>query len=663
MKKHTAGPVRFRFDIPLLVFLTAFALSLRAMAPTVVAGDSGELILAAWSLGVPHPPGYPVFALLGRIFTCIPCGDVAFRVNLSCAFISSCTAMMLCHLLGTFGLSRLTALLAALAAFTAPVIFAQGLSAEVYALAGLLTVLFIWSCSERPGAGPVRCGRWLAGWLFLGLGLACHYWFALLAPLILIFSGKKTFRSGKNVVLAASVLGIGLSVFLVLPVRSLSNPEANWSRPATARALWNVVSRGQYGVSWSPNRSFPRTLGQLWILARESGHHGRFILIVLLVFGLADRSIRRRDRWLLGLGILFSGVGMVLVVNYGRSEAALSAIKPFMVPYLLLLYGGAGLGFERVIRSISGHADAPPTLWKTRIVITAAVTAVVCWTGAAVSSGSRRFDQVAYHFSENILKTAGTEATIFLTDHDDNYFPLWSVARTKPRWRKMNPGIVCTRMLCLKWYIEELVRLFPEIEFPPLPRSVRSVDLNRRLRTAALVEKNSAAFTFYLVSSSDPGLPGEFTLHPRGIGYTVSRTRESEWAPVESEWRDYNLGHRAVPLRAVALPERRILSYYGLGHLNTAARLEKRGIASDDHYEGEQNLRLAAEYMTRAERFSPFFENKILVPYYVRRGNLNVRLKDYLQAADCFKKALSLDPENENIQTVLTNLQQRLNHK
>ena len=50
--------------------------------PSLPGGDSGELIVASCSLGLPHPPGYPLFAMMGWLFTHIPFGSIAWRVNL-----------------------------------------------------------------------------------------------------------------------------------------------------------------------------------------------------------------------------------------------------------------------------------------------------------------------------------------------------------------------------------------------------------------------------------------------------------------------------------------------------------------------------------------------------------------------------------------------------
>jgi hypothetical protein len=50
--------------------------------PTIYPGDGGELAAAAFTLGIGHPPGYPLFIMSEKILSLIPCGDIAFRMNL-----------------------------------------------------------------------------------------------------------------------------------------------------------------------------------------------------------------------------------------------------------------------------------------------------------------------------------------------------------------------------------------------------------------------------------------------------------------------------------------------------------------------------------------------------------------------------------------------------
>ena len=85
----------------------AFAISLATyiytLQPTVGLEDSGELITGAYKLGVPHPPGYPVWSILAKILTFIPVGDVAYRVNLLSALCGALSAGMLALILSKTG--------------------------------------------------------------------------------------------------------------------------------------------------------------------------------------------------------------------------------------------------------------------------------------------------------------------------------------------------------------------------------------------------------------------------------------------------------------------------------------------------------------------------------------------------------------------------------
>ena len=79
-----------------IVFLVSFLVYYDTMAPTVSFWDCGEFIATAHTLGVPHPPGSPLFLIIGRIFSMIPFSpDIAFRVNLISVLVSALAVMLL----------------------------------------------------------------------------------------------------------------------------------------------------------------------------------------------------------------------------------------------------------------------------------------------------------------------------------------------------------------------------------------------------------------------------------------------------------------------------------------------------------------------------------------------------------------------------------------
>jgi len=87
---------RVRLLVCVGVFATVLAAYFYSAAPTAAFWDCGELISASYIMGVPHPPGTPLFVALGRIFSMLPLAkEVAFRITLipvlfgafSCALI------------------------------------------------------------------------------------------------------------------------------------------------------------------------------------------------------------------------------------------------------------------------------------------------------------------------------------------------------------------------------------------------------------------------------------------------------------------------------------------------------------------------------------------------------------------------------------------------
>ena len=75
--------------VGVLVFLIALVLYLKTLAPTVSFWDCGEFIACSYILGVPHPPGAPLYILLGKLFTYLPVGDIGYRKNLMSAVFAA----------------------------------------------------------------------------------------------------------------------------------------------------------------------------------------------------------------------------------------------------------------------------------------------------------------------------------------------------------------------------------------------------------------------------------------------------------------------------------------------------------------------------------------------------------------------------------------------
>ena len=145
--------------IALSVLVLSFLVYYDTMAPSVSYWDCGEFIAVSYTLGVPHPPGSPLFLLLGRIASLLPFSeDIAFRVNLLSP-LSSAFAVFFLYLIivqvvnhwrGKINTNR-DALIAFGAGIVGSLTFAftdshwfNAVEAEVYAFSTFFTAIVVW---------------------------------------------------------------------------------------------------------------------------------------------------------------------------------------------------------------------------------------------------------------------------------------------------------------------------------------------------------------------------------------------------------------------------------------------------------------------------------------------------------------------------------------
>ncbi|HEX7078710.1 MAG TPA: DUF2723 domain-containing protein [Candidatus Eisenbacteria bacterium] len=152
MKRWHALFAAFALGVPLLAYL-------RTLTITVPFWDSGEFIATSYILGLPHPPGNPVYTMLGRMFTLLPFETVAWRVNFMSALASALTAFFT-FLVVTRALRRtfdgrpttmvqwtaceVGGLVAAYFIAFASSFWDSAIEAEVYSLSSLLIIVTIW---------------------------------------------------------------------------------------------------------------------------------------------------------------------------------------------------------------------------------------------------------------------------------------------------------------------------------------------------------------------------------------------------------------------------------------------------------------------------------------------------------------------------------------
>ncbi len=221
------------------------------LAPSILFFDSPEFVDTAWTLGISHPAGFPLYNMLAKAMTFLPAGSIAFRVNLFSALASVIALGLLSFagvaLLKILFLDRSPGLMVwsvlvpvGFLAFSKPY-WLQSIQAEVYTLhvaftAGILLLLFLWKLRDD--------FRFLYGaGLAFGLSAGNHATVAFYLPAILVlFFCWCRERRWIHLTRCICLFLLGLSVYAYLPLRSVAEPSFDFGNPETVEGFFYQVT-------------------------------------------------------------------------------------------------------------------------------------------------------------------------------------------------------------------------------------------------------------------------------------------------------------------------------------------------------------------------------------------------------------------------------------
>lgn len=404
------------------------ALYVLTLAPDVAGADTGEFQFVPYVLGIAHPPGYPLYTLLGRAFCFLPFGSVAYRMNFMSAFFAAATVSLTYltamravrwiepseEYLPTALAARLAAVFGAAVLAVSATWWSQSVVAAVRTLNGFFIALCLllviqWSVSRQ-----TRWLYWLA--LAVGLGLTHHSpSVGTAAAGLVIFILAVDWRVVADLRRLASLLGLviaPLGIYLYLPIRSLMGAPFDPARPTTVESFLSLVTaRGfagdmlHYGLADLPQRL--DLLGQLEVL--QFGWIG----LGLAAVGFVGASVQR---WRLALLLLLVGASNAFVSITYRAPV----IADYLIPSYLVLALCAALGVWTL-----GYW---PSRWLSRVAsrgwylaaVVGVLSLTVPWQTLQANFGSldlSRYTQVR-DFAEGALRVAEPGSTILADWHD-----------------------------------------------------------------------------------------------------------------------------------------------------------------------------------------------------------------------------------------------------
>jgi hypothetical protein len=434
----------FAFRISPLVFLSTFALYLSWLTPAIGLEDSGEFATAAATLSLTHPPGYPLYILLGRLFLLVPAGSPGFRVALMSALSASLAAVFLYRLGRELvpAAPRSGPVAGAAAAALAPALVIQATIPDKYALnMALLSwlALSLWRASRDGAPGGTRRGTLTASLAF-GLALSHHMQALYLLPGALGLAWLRRSRSTlKGAVLASFMFLAALSPKPAgIPLLSAGGVSLMYGRLAKAADLSGYLSAREYSGRFRAYTAAQKARRLLVTAPRETARQAGWPVLVLAVAGTVAG-------WPALRGFILAGAGAAVLAFALVARFQIAGVDYYVLPAAAFACVLAGAGLSALSRA--GPRWASPAL-------------AVLLAASSVGRGRPAVDpsryQGAVDRARNLLASV-PDGGVLLTRHDDDFFPPMYLQRVLAE----RPAVVLVHrpFLTRMWHLTQVERL------------------------------------------------------------------------------------------------------------------------------------------------------------------------------------------------------------
>lgn len=475
---------RLRYDLllALLVGAGAGVVAYLGSAPGVLFGDGGELQFAAWTAGLPHPTGYPLYMIAGwawshlldaaglappaRAMTLLSVLYGALAVGLTFLLARTLIDLALPRL--AVALQRLAAMLAAVTFAFTPTFWSQAVVTEVYTLNALFVALVLWLAmlwQRRVGSeermDPVMAGLALA----FGLSLAHHRTTLLLAPVVLVFLAWQApagyWRRNRRAIPWLAVLVLApLLLYLYVPLRANATPYLTMElQPGHFVSLLDRSPAGLasylLGSGFSGELvSFGTALAQAPALLKRFTAELTWPGVVLAGAGIAVLAVRRH--W----GLLWLTGGSFLALTAFNLFYTIGDIAVFYIPSHLIACTWIGVAAAwlaslpwRRPSASSPQGEASPLGQPGRqrksrgrlspsFVVPFAVISVLFALSihlftTHVAGMNRSQDTRAQDWWDSLLAANPPQGAVLVTNDRDEMMPLWYLQLVEGRRRDL----------------------------------------------------------------------------------------------------------------------------------------------------------------------------------------------------------------------------------
>jgi hypothetical protein len=445
-----------------VVWVGVFVFYVTSLAPGLTwahqGADGGELIAAAVTNGVPHPPGYPLYIIalqgwLALIGLVAPASDLGWRGNLFSALFGSASAaltvIVAAHLLPAHPLRWMWAILAGVAWAISPLLWSQSVITEVYSLHAFFVVLLAWAVLVK----PLRLWYVVAPVAF---GVAHHLTLLLVLPaalytLTVARTGKRRWLHPVLALAAGAAAGALLYLRIPLAAAAAPPPPINWGYADNWDGFRWLVSGAAYR-GYLVNGSFATLFEQISAWAYLVTDQFTPVGLALAFVGLAvwDRSAPTLRNFSL---LWIAPVSVYAIVYYTRD----SEIYLLPVVWLMSILMAVGLAALSAWLASRVHWPVTPVAGVVVVVLLFSLTALR-WSSIALPD-----DHEARNYVAQVAQHVEPES-IVITLNDRETFAIWYGTWGDRSLQAAAPGLIPVNesLYQFEWYQRLQRNLYPD---------------------------------------------------------------------------------------------------------------------------------------------------------------------------------------------------------
>ncbi len=497
------------FIILLVCLIAIYQLYLYTTFPAFKSDDSAETITSAYTLGISHPPGYPLYTIVGKVFSYLPLGSPAFRVNLFAIFLAIIVLLLFYYLTKSIIFkifnyeNKIINFLGVFLLASSYMYWNQAIEAKggIYILNLLFLSALMFLSLRLLDAFDIKYLYFII--YIFGLSLTNHWPSVIIfLPFLSYFFYKYREKLNlQNYIICLLFLFVGLSVYLYLLIRSRTeNIFVLMIKPDNLENLFRMIFLRDYGHAGFPtihvkNYHIKEMLNLFFI--------NIYLFLIFAIFGFYSLRRVKKEISFLYLSILALNL-FIVTFSVHLTEQFEWSVGTFLMPSLYLLasfsingiYTVAGVFIKKIHKNIF-------------LGILIVILLYVLFLHFKIND--ERYNYLSYDFGSNEIKTIDP-GSLYIPASDFYEIPLGYYRNIEHRGNDFN--YVNFNSLQTKWGIKDFIKKYgySNLKEHELTNNTRNIIIN-------FISKGNFYFSY---PNDILGSNSNYVLKAKGLLYKVS---------------------------------------------------------------------------------------------------------------------------------------------